>query len=86
MRGLSGPLSPANQPDPSQCVQPDLSASPSMPRGLLLWLTFGLVGAVLFTIVYLIEGAMRPGYDAWRYPISALSLGPGGWIQQANFI
>jgi len=41
---------------------------------------------VLFTIVYLIEGAIRPGYDAWRHAISALSLGPGGWIQQANFI
>lgn len=54
-------------------------------------LTFGLlicggIGAILFTATYLIEGATRPGYDAWTQPISALSLGPGGWMQQANFI
>jgi hypothetical protein len=54
-------------------------------------LTFGLVccggvGALLFTATYLIEGITRPGYDAWQQPISALSLGPGGWAQQVNFI
>jgi hypothetical membrane protein len=86
MRSSTNQLPPANQPDPSKRVQSDLSASPSIPRGLLSWLTFGLAGAVLFTIVYLIEGAIRPGYDAWRHAISALSLGPGGWIQQTNFI
>jgi hypothetical protein len=41
---------------------------------------------VLFTATYLIAGARRPGYDAWRQPISALSLGPGGLVQVANFI
>ncbi|MGO8948731.1 MAG: DUF998 domain-containing protein [Ktedonobacterales bacterium] len=35
---------------------------------------------------YLIEGFTRPGYDAWLQPISSLSLGPGGWVQQVNFI
>jgi len=52
-------------------------------RGLLLC---GVVGSVLFTATWFIEGLTRPGYDAWRQPISALSLGPGGWIQAANFI
>ena len=41
---------------------------------------------MLFTITYLIEGAIRPGYSAWQQAISALSLGSGGWIQQVNFV
>lgn len=44
------------------------------------------IGALLFTATYLHEGSTRPGYDAWRQPISALSLGPGGWVQQINFV
>lgn len=60
-------------------------------RGLRSPLTLGLVssggiGAFLFTITYLVEGITRPGYDVWKQPISALSLGPGGWVQQVNFI
>jgi len=60
-------------------------------KGLRSPLTFGLVGggavgAFLFTATYLIEGVTRPGYDAWQQPISALSLGPGGWVQQVNFV
>ena len=46
----------------------------------------GGVGAVLFTATYLIEGFTRPGYVAWQQAIAALSLGPGGWVQQVNFI
>jgi hypothetical membrane protein len=46
----------------------------------------GGIGALLFTITYLIEGFTQPGYDAWQQAISALSLGPGGWVQQVNFI
>ncbi|HEY4388609.1 MAG TPA: DUF998 domain-containing protein [Ktedonobacteraceae bacterium] len=86
MPDLPDKLSPIYQVAPSKLVQSDLPASTSIPQGLLLWLTFGLAGAVLFTIVYLIEGAIRPGYNAWQHAISALSLGPGGWIQQANFV
>ncbi|HUY99179.1 MAG TPA: DUF998 domain-containing protein [Thermomicrobiaceae bacterium] len=41
---------------------------------------------MIFPLIYLIEGATRPGFDAWRQTISALSLGPDGWIQRANFI
>ena len=61
-------------------------APTAIPRPLLLWLTVGVAGAVLFTAVYLIEGVTRPGYSAWQQAISALSLGPGGWLQQANFV
>ena len=63
-------------------LSPD--AVPFPPR-LRLWLTYGTAGTLLFPIIYLIEGATRPGYDPLRQTISALSLGPGGWIQQLNF-
>jgi len=44
------------------------------------------VGGVAFTGVYLAEGATRAGYRALAQPISALSLGPGGSMQQLNFV
>jgi hypothetical protein len=46
----------------------------------------GVVGPVLFIIVFLIEGATRPGYSPWRNYVSQLSTGEGGWVQIANFI
>ncbi len=57
-----------------------------VPTRLLLWLTCGTLGSLLFTTTYLIEGATRPDYSAWQQAISALSLGPGGWVQQVNFV
>src|SRR5689334_19247768 len=57
-----------------------------VPRKLLVWLTVGVSGTLLFLVIYLIEGATRPGYNAWAQTISSLSFGPGGWIQRANFI
>ena len=67
------------------------SSSSELWTGLQSPLTLGLVscggiGALLFTVTYLIEGFTRPGYDAWLQPISSLSLGPGGWVQQVNFV
>lgn len=49
----------------------------------LLW--SGAVGPLLFAIIFLVEGATRPGYDAWRTTISTLSLSDQGWVQIANF-
>lgn len=57
-----------------------------VPRGLLLKLTYGVAGTLLFPITYLVAGAVRPGYDPWQQAISTLSLGPGGWLQRANFV
>jgi hypothetical protein len=51
-----------------------------------LLLAAGTAGGVLFTGVYLAEGATRAGYRPLALPISALSLGPSGWVQQLNFI
>src|SRR5262249_37861371 len=51
-----------------------------------LLLVAGTAGGLAFTGVYLAEGATRAGYRTLAQPISALSLGPGGWVQQLNFI
>jgi hypothetical protein len=66
-------------------AQPALDGALLSPIALLL-IGCGAVGGVLFAVAYLIEGATRTGYDAVQYAISVLSLGPGGWIQQINFI
>lgn len=46
----------------------------------------GTIGPLLFMVVILIEGATRPGYDAWTMAGSALSLSSQGWMQIANFL
>ena len=46
----------------------------------------GVVGPLLFMVVFTIEGWLRPGYDPRSMFVSALSLGPRGGIQIANFI
>lgn len=58
----------------------------SLSRTTKLLLVCGAAGWVLFVVVFLVEGATRPGYDPWQQAISALALGPSGWVQQANFI
>lgn len=57
-----------------------------VPRPWLLQLTYGVAGTLLFPTIYLIAGAVRPSYDPWQQAISTLSLGPGGWLQRANFV
>jgi hypothetical membrane protein len=46
----------------------------------------GVVGPPLFVLVFLVEGAMRPGYDPVRLPLSLLALTGRGWVQTANFL
>jgi hypothetical protein len=53
---------------------------------MLVLLSCGGIGALPFTGIYRVEGITRPGYDAWQQPISALSLGSGGWVQRVNFV
>ena len=45
----------------------------------------GVVAGPLFIMTFLVEGARRSGYDPRRHPVSSLALGPGGWVQAANF-
>ena len=49
-------------------------------------LAAGVIGPPLFIVVFLIEGATRPGYSAWRNYVSQLATGEGGWVQVVNFI
>jgi hypothetical protein len=49
-------------------------------------LVCGAVACPLFTIMFLIEGATRAGYNPLRHPVSSLALGDFGWLQVANFI
>ncbi|HEX6556869.1 MAG TPA: DUF998 domain-containing protein [Ktedonobacteraceae bacterium] len=49
-----------------------------------LLLACGMIGPLLFIIVFLIEGATRPGYSAWRHAVSQLSLGDQGWMNSIN--
>ncbi len=51
-----------------------------------LLLGVGLLGSLLFNSTFLIDGALRPGYGSLRQPMSALSLGAGGWVQVTGFI
>lgn len=53
---------------------------------LRLLLTCGIIGPLLFIIVFLIAGATRADYNPLRYPVSSLSIGNLGWIQAANFL
>ncbi len=45
----------------------------------------GLLPGPIFVVSFVIQGALRPGYDPLRHPVSALSLGPGGWVQMVTF-
>jgi hypothetical protein len=46
----------------------------------------GMLGAFLFVATFTLEGWLRPGYQPLATYVSALSLGPRGGIQIANFI
>lgn len=46
----------------------------------------GAIGPLLFILVFLIEGATRPGYSAWHNYVSQLSLSNQGWMQILNFL
>jgi hypothetical membrane protein len=56
------------------------------PAALKRWLSCGIIGPLLFIVVFLIEGATRADYNPFRYPVSSLSIGAFGWIQAANFL
>jgi len=49
-------------------------------------LACGVAGPLLFIAVFLVEGATRAGYSAWRHYVSLLSLGELGWVQVASFL
>jgi len=46
----------------------------------------GIIAPFCFVLVFSVEGWLRPGYNAMSSFVSALSLGPRGWIQIINFL
>jgi hypothetical protein len=56
-------------------------------RGRAWWLlTGGVIGLILFVVVFLIEGWTRSDYDPLHMFVSLLSLTDAGWQQIANFV
>src|SRR5262245_53006392 len=53
-------------------------------RDKLLWA--GVVGPLLFIIVFFVEGFTRPGYSQTRNFVSQLATGETGWLQVVNFL
>ena len=51
---------------------------------LFLWA--GIIALVLFAIVFLVDGFLKPGYSAYSEAISYLEVGTNGWIQRADFL
>jgi hypothetical protein len=51
-----------------------------------LLLACGVIAPLLNSVVLLILGAIRPGYNAWIVPDSNLELGDGGWMQITNYL
>jgi hypothetical protein len=49
-------------------------------------LACGVAAGPLFFTIFLTAGALRPGYDPLRHPVSSLEFGPQGWVQSVNFI
>ena len=56
-----------------------------VPLQLRRRLWYAIAGAGLFMTTSCVESAQRPDYDAWHQSISALSLGPRGWVQMLSF-
>ena len=56
-----------------------------VPQQLRRRLWYAVAGAGLFMTTACAESMQRPDYDAWHQSISALSLGPGGWVQMVSF-
>ncbi|GAA2043150.1 hypothetical protein GCM10009819_32190 [Agromyces tropicus] len=46
----------------------------------------GLIAGPIFMLTATVQVLVRDGFDLARHPISLLAVGPGGWVQIANFI
>jgi len=46
----------------------------------------GILAGPFYLALGLIQGKLRDGFDLARHPLSLLAVGPGGWVQTANFV
>ena len=58
-----------------------------MPRSQADWRSLsGIAAGPLFILVFLVAGALTPGYSVARHPVSTLVLGEYGWAQVLSFL
>jgi len=67
-------------------MQSEKNLTQDYPLFTRLLIAGGVVGPLLFIVVFLIEGATRPGYSAWHNYVSSLSTSNQGWEQIVNFL
>lgn len=58
-------------------------AGAAVTRSLLGW---GVVAGPFYLVFGLVLALTRTGFDLTRHPLSALLLGPGGWLQAVNLV
>ncbi len=46
----------------------------------------GVVAPVVFAVVAVVHGLLRPDYSFVAQPVVALETGPSGWVQEVNFV
>jgi hypothetical membrane protein len=46
----------------------------------------GIAGPLLFTVVAVVHSLLRSDHSLVALPISALAVGPSGWVQDVNFV
>jgi hypothetical membrane protein len=65
----------------------EATAQARQPRLILAALAAaGIVGPVVFAVVAVAQGLLRPGYSFVAQPVVALVEGPSGWVQDLNFV
>lgn len=65
---------------------PDALPVASVGAMIDVLLVAGAIGAIGFVLVFTIDGATRESYRATEHAVSALALGPRGWVQRWNFL
>jgi hypothetical membrane protein len=63
------------------------TAQTRQPRPMIAALAAaGIVGPVVFAVVAVVQGLLRPGFSFVAQPVVALVAGPSGWVQDLNFV
>ena len=70
-------------------MQENVTFASSKPwwKQAVRWLALaGVVGPILFVVVFTLAGFLRPGYSPVRQAVSDLGVGTNAWLQNTNFI
>ena len=46
----------------------------------------GIAGPIIFAKLALVQSLLRPEHNPIAHRISALAVGPSGWVQNVNFL